>query len=1479
MPDATQSRNGDASHSRQVAAFLELHVVDWTVALMLASLLEPMSAGALEIEIHKAHLKREDGDSITERQIAASLKQLVTAGIAIGDHSHFIIELELSHRLVGAAALQTDGIPKPPTGARRKTKVPKALPDLTGADRRQRFEAICFHVLRESGIHPFGFFGLNRDMHELREIRALYWLGEMEDLNERLEENESYFDEDVARLFVRPIAPERFDRLSFKHQAIILETCLVADIDQLLPCGELLDELCRLPCATFVWRTMAEAHLLRGESAQVEKIITILESGAASKSTRSNSRESGEWHAESSQLRGCVHFAKGENDLAIAEFEACVAFLKGNSRRKKLCPRGLGALFFVLALCRQQTPEAYQQAAQYAKWGRELKESAFAVLLDFAEDITACLAAPSRQLEQRISAHRNYYLHEEAPNLNTLLFIMLSRLTGESADQQQAWDDPLDELVESATGAGFHWLAWEAATLRNDLPGTEQDQRTGKLLKLINFAPVAFSTAIRPVERWQISLQNLEKIADQFTPKSAPDTTAEKSDAARRQLIWILDSWLPDEPREPAVWELHPVERTISKAGRASKGKSVSVRKLKERPETVTSATAQDLRVGQFAHQGNGWDHRASFDIFSAKALLALAGHPHIYTDRSARQPIELIHASPRIDLTETADGSIQLRIVPDVRLGSAPAVLVHESPTRLIIYEIKPVHRQLEQLLEDSPTLTIPASERDRLLAAITTLSAEIDVGADEALGDSTHTDAEAIEGDPLPHLRLLPGGRGLDARLLVRPVPGSRIDPSPGEGKAVLFAAVETQRYQASRDLSAEIDAAESVIEHCPTLRQHRGEHPDPWQWHFEDPNDCLQLLTELHALDESQIHVEWPEGQPLRVVASADTRQLRLSLATSSNGDWLKAAGDLEVSDDLVISMRKLLKLLDSDDEETATAARRGFVKVGDSEYLALSENLQRQLADLHAAASIGGQPDNDDDDNDIQIHPLAALALQDLTRDANIGNRMSKIWREQLARIDAARDHHPDPPASLRAELRPYQLDGYRWLSRLAILGAGACLADDMGLGKTVQALALIIERAPLGPSLVIAPTSVAANWINETARFAPTLKPLRFGDGDRAAMLDDLAPGDLVILSYGLLHTEIKKLAVIEWNTIILDEAQAIKNRTTQRSKAAMKLQAGMRIITTGTPVENRLAELHNLFHFINPGLLGSWRKFQEVFADPIENDNVGKAVADSARTRLRRLIQPFLLRRLKSEVLRDLPPRTEIELSVEASDGEIAFYEALRQKAIEDIESAEPGSSGAIRILAQLTRLRRACCHPRLIDPDSEISSSKLAVFADTLEEILGGDHKVLVFSQFVDHLTIVREHLEAEGISYQYLDGSTPTKKRQQAVDAFQSGDGDVFLISLKAGGFGLNLTAADYVIHLDPWWNPAAEDQASDRAHRIGQQRPVTVYRLIVRDTIEEKIVALHHRKRDLADSLLEGTGKAAKLSPDDMLELLRS
>jgi SNF2 family DNA or RNA helicase len=327
--------------------------------------------------------------------------------------------------------------------------------------------------------------------------------------------------------------------------------------------------------------------------------------------------------------------------------------------------------------------------------------------------------------------------------------------------------------------------------------------------------------------------------------------------------------------------------------------------------------------------------------------------------------------------------------------------------------------------------------------------------------------------------------------------------------------------------------------------------------------------------------------------------------------------------------------------------------------------------------------------------------------------------------------------------------------------------------------------------------------------------------------------------------------------------------------TTKRSQAAMTLQGEFKMITTGTPIENHLGELWNLFRFINPGLLGSLEHFNRRFAIPIERDK-----DQQARSKLKKLVQPFILRRVKSEVLQELPPRTEIMLHVEQGSEERALYEALRRQALETLAGSDAGSVGQkqLRILAEIMRLRRACCNPQLVVKDTDISSAKLEVFTELLDELLAGRHKALVFSQFVDHLSILRKLLDEKNISYQYLDGSTPVLERKKRVDAFQAGSGDVFLISLKAGGVGLNLTAADYVIHMDPWWNPAVEDQAADRAHRMGQQRPVTIYRLVTRDTIEDKIVDLHQHKRDLASSLLEGSDMSGKLSADELLALLQ-
>ena len=311
---------------------------------------------------------------------------------------------------------------------------------------------------------------------------------------------------------------------------------------------------------------------------------------------------------------------------------------------------------------------------------------------------------------------------------------------------------------------------------------------------------------------------------------------------------------------------------------------------------------------------------------------------------------------------------------------------------------------------------------------------------------------------------------------------------------------------------------------------------------------------------------------------------------------------------------------------------------------------------------------------------------------------------------------------------------------------------------------------------------------------------------------------------------------------------------------------------------SGTPLENHLGELWNLFQFANPGLLGSIEFFNERFAGPIEK------YRDPVRQeQLRNLVQPFILRRRKDEVLTELPAKTEITLTVELGEKERAFYEALRRSVVESLESkmTEGGNEGQkhLQILAELMRLRRAACHPNLVDANSGFAeSAKQRLFTEIVEELLENGHKALVFSQFVGHLTILKNVLDQKEIPYQYLDGKTHLAKRQQRIEAFQKGEGQFFLISLKAGGVGLNLTEADYVIHMDPWWNPAVEDQATDRAHRIGQEKPVTVYRLVTEGTIEEKILKLHEQKRDLADSLLSGADVSVRLSADELLDLIK-
>jgi superfamily II DNA or RNA helicase len=448
-----------------------------------------------------------------------------------------------------------------------------------------------------------------------------------------------------------------------------------------------------------------------------------------------------------------------------------------------------------------------------------------------------------------------------------------------------------------------------------------------------------------------------------------------------------------------------------------------------------------------------------------------------------------------------------------------------------------------------------------------------------------------------------------------------------------------------------------------------------------------------------------------------------------------------------------------------------------------------------------------------------------------------------------------------PEDLTATLRGYQRRGIDWLCALREAGLGALLADDMGLGKTLQALCAVRGR-----TLVVAPTSVLHNWKQEIERFRPGLSAAIYHGPGR-----QLDPGiDVTLTTYAILRLDGETLCAEDWDTVVLDEAQTIKNPDSQVARTAHRLRARFPIALTGTPVENRLDELWSQLHFTNRGLLGGRRDFDERYARPIGDG--AAAAADQLRAR----IKPFVLRRLKREVAPELPPRTDVVLHAELEETERQVYQAIRAATRDDVVRRLQAGGSVVAALEALLRLRQAACHPSLVPGQEAESSAKLDLLLEMLEEVVAEEHKALVFSQWTSFLDLVQPRLASAGIGFGRLDGST--RDRGGVVAGFQDPAGPpVLLISLTAGGVGLNLTAADHVFILDPWWNPAVEEQAADRSHRIGQDRPVMVYRLVASDTVEQRILALQEKKRELSQVALGGSLRAGGISREDLLALL--
>jgi superfamily II DNA or RNA helicase len=485
-----------------------------------------------------------------------------------------------------------------------------------------------------------------------------------------------------------------------------------------------------------------------------------------------------------------------------------------------------------------------------------------------------------------------------------------------------------------------------------------------------------------------------------------------------------------------------------------------------------------------------------------------------------------------------------------------------------------------------------------------------------------------------------------------------------------------------------------------------------------------------------------------------------------------------------------------------------------------------------------------------------------------------------WRAHAAPQSGEAKLECPPLGALETVLRPYQKHGVAWLHFLRANNFGGILADEMGLGKTLQALAFLATLAGnKQPSLVVCPTSLVWNWVSEAQKFTPQLRVLALHGPDRHELFARIPEYDLVVTSYALIRRDAEKYAGLDFDTVILDEAQHIKNRQTQNAQAVKAIKSQHRLVLTGTPLENSVLDLWSIFDFLMPGYLGAAQDFRERYEIPITREK-----SEAAQARLARRLRPFMLRRMKREVAADLPARLEQVSYCELTTDQQSVYQQLLQAGRREITEAV-GAQGLARsrmtILNALLRLRQVCCDLRLLKldrVDAANASAKTDLFSELLEEVIDGGHRVLVFSQFVTMLHLLRDKLQVEDVDFCYLDGST--QNRGEVVQRFQSTNIPVFLVSLKAGGVGLNLTGADTVIHFDPWWNPAVEDQATDRAHRIGQTRVVTSYKLITRGTVEEKILALQNRKREVIRATLGGEEELAEaLTWEEIQELFAS
>lgn len=925
----------------------------------------------------------------------------------------------------------------------------------------------------------------------------------------------------------------------------------------------------------------------------------------------------------------------------------------------------------------------------------------------------------------------------------------------------------------------------------------------------------------------------------------------QQSDIAAERVVFNLHAILD---RHYSHADMKAVIQKEKKAGGWGKGREVNLRTFMEMSRDCWTATDHQV-ASHIAY--DRWSQHSSYSFDGI--FFALEGTQVFLLNR---QPATVEVRPMEVVVLDAEDGGWELSTstitLCDEWGGDAMGLSLEQgvavvSESRSAVVWV-PVPKHLDKLVNvlSQESVRFRKEECDLLLTKLNSLEATMPV----RLPPSLVSEERKVETESVMLLRMKKTG-SLEATLCVRD--DRKLLMLPGAGSLRRLDTVDDKPVQFIRDDAVERQAAKEIAGRL-AMDQFMSTRESTWL--IDDPEAVIELLQAAAGLvGEGTLVLVWHKESAKQINVIGSLSSANVSVKVTKQRDWFNVNGSCRIGDRDVLLKDVLAGL-------RGATTMNGLIEVSAGQWASIADDFRatlQQLADV-----------SNESRGKLQLDQAAAMSLSTIEESA-LDIKADKAWKQCLDKVRSIETISPDPPAALDCDLRDYQVDGFRWMCRLAEWGVGGILADDMGLGKTVQTLAVLLQRIETGPALVIAPTSLGFNWESECQKFAPSLVPKQLREADREDLVTNAKDGDVIICSYGLALRESELLQSVDWGTLVLDEAQNIKNSNTKTAKEVRKLSAGWKVALTGTPMENHLGELWSLFRAVSPGVLGSWEQFRKKFAVPIEKEN-----NDERRLALSRVISPFILRRSKKEVLTDLPERSESNLLIELTKQEQERYDQVRLAAVgelDEIGSENLSTDQRFKVLQLLTRLRQISCHIGLIDKDWKEGSSKLRMLMERLEQLKERGHRALIFSQFTSHLGLIKDACDEGGFTYQYLDGQTTPKARQQRVEAFQNGEDDVFLISLKAGGTGLNLTAADYVIHMDPWWNPAVEDQATDRAHRIGQTNNVMVYRIIAKGTIEEQIISLHAEKRDLVEGVLSGAEAAGKMSTDQLATLIRN